>query len=154
SAGEEMGTCYRQLGERLERAGVETWRPGGAGSVPVAEEAERLARLAEGPARKAAHELLEQARRLRWHDLLLGQAERVRLDHWASEARQPAAEPYYVTAALRYLQDARTLLQSGPAGKPSPGPERLDTIARLETELRKPARLKLQAPQEVAITSE
>src|SRR6266481_1780748 len=53
---------------------------------------------------------------LRWHDLLLQQADRTYRDHWAAERK---GEPYYRQIGLRYITDAQGLVadKTKPADK-------------------------------------
>src|SRR5262249_20106873 len=52
-----------------------------------------------------------EGRRLRWHDLLLQQADRTYRDHWAAERK---GEPYYRQIGARYIDDAQSLIGDKP----------------------------------------
>jgi hypothetical protein len=58
----------------------------------------------------------EAARRIRFHDLLLGQAKRTDLDHWYMEPGG-VDRTYYEPAARGYLKVAQTLVEDGVEGE-------------------------------------
>ncbi|SIO60649.1 hypothetical protein SAMN05444166_6473 [Singulisphaera sp. GP187] len=77
-------------------------------------------------------------------DLLLWQASRTLADHWYSE--DPALEPYYRTAGLRFVDDARQI---------DPRPLALRTSAKAaQTALERPGQFGFQGPARLVLTSE
>lgn len=76
-----------------------------------------------GSSRIAPRDPPVELRKLRWHDLLLQQADRTYHDHWAAER---AGEPYYRQIGLRYIDDAQSLIAD--KGKPADKDPRLAQV--------------------------
>lgn len=151
AAGEKIAAAYRQLPLDVGKACADARSADAKQCVALIGKAELLARnLDSAGMRSLAEHPADLARRLRWHELLVAQAERTRHDHWFAES--PAAEPYYVAARGRYLQDARGLLQDTRGQAVVAAVQaRLDGIARAEE---RPGRLAVTGPERLDITSE
>ncbi len=94
----------------------------------------------------------ETLRRLRWHDVFLGLAERTYQDFWASE--KDAGEPYYYLAGLEFIRESRRLLEQ--QGNPTTQQNKwLETSRAMETLVNKrPVMQTINKPTTVHVTSE
>ena len=75
---------------------------------------------------------VDENRRLQLHDLLVWQAERTRLDYWASD---DPTKPYYRAAGAYYIGDARDLAAGEPDLKDEEKTARLGAVEQWKTKL-------------------
>jgi hypothetical protein len=102
-AGTEVGLRWRELPLAIVKRTAAAAKGDAATNL---READRLVRLADGAASQQITENPARAYRKRLvQDLVLWQAERTMLDHWAGE--DPTADPYFRVAGLTFLKDAR-----------------------------------------------
>src|SRR5205085_1391793 len=73
-------------------------------------DAAHLSRLLHGGV--APFDVVQGLRKLRLHDLLLGQAQRTLADHWFEDSPN-AKDTYYLPVASAYVKDALELAEAG-----------------------------------------
>jgi len=143
--GDQIGVAFLQMASVIEQNTTE-----GLGEVEPKDEAalsaaDRLWRQLDGSislsSPNAPSDLYQQ---LLLRDLLLWQASRTLADHWYSE--DPALEPYYRTAGLRFVEDARRI---------DPRPTPLKTSANAaQSAIERPGQFTFQGPDRLVLTSE
>jgi hypothetical protein len=104
-AGEEIGLRWRRMPEVVEKRTQDARRARPELAAADLLVAERLARQLDG-AFVLADNPVQEARKLRAHELLLWLARRTYLDHWYDENNQP----YYRAAANLYVEGAQSLV--------------------------------------------
>ncbi len=135
--GEKLGQYWRGIAERIEVLHAQA----GVAALPSARmkylRADSLSRSADSATPwTAGIEPTMDDRRLRWHDLMLFQAQRALEANWG--AIEPAARKSYTDVTVeQFLADARTLVLSGASANPSPEDlaRRLADVKPLEARL-------------------
>ncbi len=113
AAGRQLGQLWHKLPERIRELVDE------AGKAPLDKaeanlaQAERLARLLDGPSSAALpRELFDEGRKIRLHDLLLWLADRTWRDHYRFDIDDdPNAAVYYQSAGDLLVTDARKMIE-------------------------------------------
>lgn len=144
--GEQIGDAMLQMPVAIERGMAEGLNAAEPQDETTIAAANRLWRQLDGSLNLTKTTVVpaDALRQLRQRDLLLWQARRTLADHWYSE--DPALEPYYRTAGLRFVDDARRI---------DPRPLRLRTSAQtVQTALERPGQLAFQGPARLVLTSE
>ena len=155
-AGQEVAARWRHLPDQINALTEEGRTRSAKQAEPVLARAEDLARLLEGGlVPYLSHDPVDASRRLRFHNLLLWQAERTLHDHWFAE--DPRDRPYYQYAADLYVRDAEALILGGQRGAltTAQSKELLQDVERVNGQLTK-TELEpvLQASGRPEITSE
>ncbi|WP_406695658.1 vWA domain-containing protein [Singulisphaera sp. Ch08] len=143
--GTQIGECSLQMPVAIDRAMAEGLSAADPRDRTVIEVADRLWRQLDGalPILSTANPS-KTYRSILLRDILLWQAGRTLADHWYSE--DPALEPYFRTAGLRFVDDARQL---------DPRPLALRTSAKAaQTALERPGQFGFQGPARLVLTSE
>jgi hypothetical protein len=114
-AGNDLRVRFLNMTKRIQQLTAESRQVDLDKAAKELREAERLTRQLDGAAAGRLAEIgdpLQQARALRWHDMLLWEAERTFQGHWFAE--DPREEhQYYQLAGRRYVRDAEELLKAG-----------------------------------------
>jgi hypothetical protein len=153
-AGEFMGHCWQLMSPQIEAWTKDAHTAGLKQAESLLTASDRLTRQMDGAAvRQLTVNPVQEYRHLRLYGLFRWLAERTFRDHWWAEEED--AEPYYRTAGLAYLDDAkRALLGSGIPLTELQKRERLAEINKLEEQLRANSRLTLSSPASLPLTSE
>ncbi len=112
-AGRELGGRWRKVPERILQLADEAAKTPLERAAGNLMQAERLARLLDGPpSALLPRELFEEGRKLRMHDLLLWLAERTWKDHYRFDVDDdPNAPIYYQAAGDLLVADARKQIE-------------------------------------------
>jgi hypothetical protein len=144
-AGDQIGSRWRRL---VAQADALAAHEGSTAEFQAFQarlrKADRLARQCGGGMPGDPVPKVEAAalyRQTRVHDLLLWMAERTWRDHWYDEDPR-AGRPYYLSAAARYLNDARALFPESP------------DVPRVQEKVERKDRLLLIGPPRIVLTSE
>src|SRR5262249_11917048 len=109
--GEEVGLRFQALPERVNRLTEEGRKDKLEDARVKLVEADRLARLLDGPGAARLKDSPAVHLRLLWtHDRLRGQPGRTSIDHRSADS--PPRQPYYEQAGKRYAGDAELLVDN------------------------------------------
>jgi hypothetical protein len=152
-AGEEVGLHWRRLAAAVRKRAEDARRAGPEKAAENLLAAERLARQMDGAsASLVPGNPVQEARKVRVHDLLLWLARRTYQDHWYDENNQP----YYRAAAELYLNGARDLIAGGSDLTAQQKQDRQKKVAQTRKYVEQPAEQKaeLVRPRRTDFTGE